>query len=272
MAHHVNEDRILYDVMESSFTVKKDTKEGVLTVTTDYNAMSMKYEPDSYAYIWLSIQLMDDDETNNCFFIHNPFYRGRFPWDDYADFEPLATDAELCIAVEDIQFEKKEKSGKVQHYSLTVPIEVEDAEKIQDEEIQVGADCFYLDGRDTLGDGYYASILFQEGFSMGLKDSVHVDEIQERYLVTLDIYNLFAGDDTGYDIDIYPYFWVALGVRDSNMNNNFYLLKNPYFDSMNPCFPDMDVWRKYDYANRANEKIDKAFEKENANRDTENEN
>lgn len=260
MARHVNRDAVLYDVMEASFTVKRDTKEGVLTVKTDYNAMSMKYGPDSYAYIWLSIQLMDDDETNNCFFIHNPFYRDDFPLADYADFEPLVTDIELGIAFEDISLEKQEKLNGVQHYSLTIPIKVEDAGKIQGEEIQVGADFFYIDTWYSMGEGYFASVLFQEGFSLGLRGSVRIEEVQEQYVATVDMYNLFAGDDigeTGDDIDCYPYFWVALGVRDKNMNNDFYFIKNPYFDSMKNEEPDMDTWRIYDYARRSNDKIEK---------------
>lgn len=247
--------------MESSFDLLSDTKEGSIVLKTDYTAMCMLGEPDIYPYIWVAIQLDDADNANDAFLLRNPYYQGEYEFSDIADFEVLETNADFNIQEELITLEKGKVEDGIQHYVLTIPLEINSWADVNIANLEVGADffCSAVNGDDDVSEGFDGSNLFQEGLSFGFCETLQLEEFCGVYYVTMDVYNLYADGPTGPDIDYYPYFWVALGVRDSNMNNNYYILRNPYFNDDNPyCLDEIKITQAY--FTRVNERLENMTE------------
>ncbi len=244
--------------MESSFDLLSGSKDGYIVLKMDYSTRScMLGEPEIYPYIWVAIQLDDADNTNDAFLLHNPYYKGDYEHSDISDFEVLETDIDFDMKEDLITLEKGRMEDDIQHYVLTIPVEADSLEGIDGNTLEVGADffCSAVNGDGDVTDGFDGSNWFQEGISLGFRETVHLDESCGLYNVTMDVYNLFAGGPTGNDIDFYPYFWVAIGARDSNMNNNYYILKNPFFNDDNPyCLDEIKISQAY--FTRFNERLE----------------
>ena len=215
MSIHAEQDT-LYKVMKSSFTIEKGAQDGSIILKTDYNAMAMQGEPDTYPYIWIAIQLEDDDNADDYVLISNPYYQN--------DCGQVETKGDLWIDQESIELEKGEMKDGVQHYNLSFLIDGQDIDDVTDQEIPVGMDFFLACDtfEDDVGSGYIGAFCFQEGEVFGVSRKTKLDNVQKKTEVTLDVYNRFVDDIIGQDIDYYPYFWVALAAKDRNKNNNYY--------------------------------------------------
>ncbi len=240
MTLHAEQDA-MYKVMESSFTIEEGSCDGYILLQTDYNAMAMQGEPDSYPYIWIAIQLEDDDNSDDYLLIYNPYFQNE---DD-----GIKTKGDIWIEQENIKIEKGKQEDGIQHYNLSFFLDGQRVEDVKDKELSIGADFFFTAPtfEDNVSNGYDGAFCFQEGLKYGFVDKIKIDDIQGKTQIILDVYNRFADETIGYDIDYYPYLWIALDINDSNRNNNYDIVKNPFFNENNSPPPYEEVYKQLYY-------------------------
>ena len=233
----------MYKVMESEFSLEKGSQDGYITLKTDYESLAMQGEPDTYPYIWIAIQFEDDDNSDDYIMVYNPYY--------LPDEDVLTTNGDISINQDNIKVEKAEQKDGIQHYTLTVSIDSKGIDDVISEELSLGAD-FFLEAEaflDDVGEGYMGAFCFQEGDSLGLDEHYSIGDVNGEAELKMDVYNRFAGDETGNDIDFYPYLWISLNIWDENKNNNFCIIKNPHYNEENSDLMYGDVFEHY-YTNQ----------------------
>lgn len=256
----------LYTVMEDTFTIEKGCKKGCLTLKMDYHAVTMTGPPETQKYIWVTYQLDDENGINDYVFIINPFYEEE-ETQGYQEFTVPKIQGDIAIDKDNIKIVKKnadkQKKNETVHYTAQVPITISAREQLDTEKIQMGFDFFVtgVHGDSDHSIGTWGSMLMEQGICMGLQQEYTISPEEEKAVIEIDVYNTYAGGETGYDIDQYPYFWVALGITDDNNNNNYYVLHNPYFDDASYPYSTLAKRTEKDYVRELNARTKKYYDK-----------
>ena len=144
-----------------------------------------------------------------------------------------------------------DEPGNPQHYTVTATIRNDTDHPVETENLWVGCD-YDMASPFNYHNCYEAmseALTFMKGVGKPLGYTVQQKSItrnEDSLEVQFDIYNRYAGySDSlmGSDLDWYQCFWISICLDDGNVNDNYVIVPNPYFDEEH--YSNEEYWLKH---------------------------
>ena len=249
-------------VFQGKLKIKKGTT-GIVYYEGETDDALMNPDSTPYEWAWVAIRYDDGFIDDNYAGILNPFFDeekyklSKKMEDTYRkirDIDPEQTDGNVYVDENSIIVEKTyigDEPGNPQHYTVTATIRNDMDHPVETENLWVGCDYDmaspfnYHNCYQALGN----ILTFMDGFGTCLGYTVQQKSIaksEDSIQVQFDMYNRYAGySDSlmGSDLDWYQCFWISICLDDGNVNDNYVIVPNPYFDEEH--YSNEEYWLKH---------------------------
>lgn len=249
-------------VFEGKLKIERGTT-GIVYYEGETDDALMNSDSTPYEQAWVAFQYDDGFIDDNYAGIFNPFFdEEKYPiskeaqnrLDKVRDIEPQKVNGNVYVDEDSIKVEKTyvgEEAGNPQHYTLCVTIRNDSDNLVSTKDLWIGCDydmaspfnshnCFQaLDSALTFMDGFGTCL----GYTVQRKS---IKKSDDSIKVEFDMYNRYAGySDSlmGNDLDWYQCFWIAICLEDDNVNDNYVIVPNPYFNEEH--YSDEDFWLEH---------------------------
>lgn len=236
-------------VFRGKLKIKKGTT-GIVRYEGETNDALMDSDATAYEQAWVAIRYDDGFINDNYAGVSNPFFnkekylylRGtQRSYEEIRDIVPEQTDGNVYVDENSITVEKTyigDEPGNAQHYTVTATIRNDMDDPVETESLWVGCD-YDMASPFNYHNCYEAmceALTFMKGVGKPLGYTVQQKSItknEDSIQVQFDMYNRYAGySDSlmGSDLDWYQCFWISICLDDDNVNDNYAIVPNPYFD------------------------------------------
>lgn len=236
-------------VFRGKLKIKKGTT-GIVYYEGETNDALMDSDATAYEQAWVAIRYDDGFISDNYAGVSNPFFnkekylyfRGaQSAYEEIRDIVPEEADGNVYVDENSITVEKTytgNEPGNSQHYTVTATIRNDTDHPVETENLWVGCD-YDMASPFNYHNCYEAmseALTFMKGVGKPLGYTVQQKSItksEDSVQVQFDMYNRYAGySDSlmGSDLDWYQCFWISICLDDDNVNDNYVIVPNPYFD------------------------------------------